>query len=166
MLFQSHHCLSSSSLWVSLKPGKLGQYRCSGSLDGSPVFHDKRFELIVEYRKKCKYNFMFLKDEANAIWVNSLAPRRFQWNLRKTIFKLLLVTDGYDISREIALRWTIWANVDPDPCRHMTSLGHNELTPIFAMWGFWAVVPQYYGTNSLPCADIYLWWVSCHLYIP
>ena len=21
-----------------------------------------------------------------------------------------------------------WANVDQDPCRHMTSLGHNELT--------------------------------------
>ena len=21
-----------------------------------------------------------------------------------------------------------WANVDPDLCRHMTSLGHNELT--------------------------------------
>ena len=22
----------------------------------------------------------------------------------------------------------IWANVDLDPCRHMMSLGHNELT--------------------------------------
>ena len=35
--------------------------------------------------------------------VNSLAPGRFQWNLRKIIFKLILVTD---ISSEIALRWT------------------------------------------------------------
>ena len=37
---------------------------------------------------------------------NSLAPGRFQWNLRKIIFKLILVTDGCDISSEIALRWT------------------------------------------------------------
>ena len=37
---------------------------------------------------------------------NSLAPGRFQQNLRKIIFNLILVTDGYDISSEIALRWT------------------------------------------------------------
>ena len=37
---------------------------------------------------------------------NSLAPGRFQWNLRKIIFKLILVTNGCDISSEIALRWT------------------------------------------------------------
>ena len=38
--------------------------------------------------------------------INSLAPGRFQQNLRKTIFKLILVIDGCDISSEIALRWT------------------------------------------------------------
>ena len=37
---------------------------------------------------------------------NSLAPERFYWNYRKMIFKLILVTDGWDISSEIALRWT------------------------------------------------------------
>ena len=37
---------------------------------------------------------------------NSLAPRRFQSNLRKIIFKLILMTDGCDISNKIALRWT------------------------------------------------------------
>ena len=37
--------------------------------------------------------------------LNSLAPGSFQWNLRKIIFKLILVTDGYEISSEIALRW-------------------------------------------------------------
>ena len=37
---------------------------------------------------------------------NSLAPGIFQLNLRKIIFKLSLVTDGYDISSEIALRLT------------------------------------------------------------
>ena len=82
---------------------------------------------------------------------NSLAPGSFQWNLRKIIFKLILVTDGCDISSEIALRWTsrylnddkprlvqvmAWccqatshylSHVDLDPCHHMASLGHNEL---------------------------------------
>ena len=38
--------------------------------------------------------------------VNSLIPGIFQWNLRKIIFKLILVTGGCDISSEIALRWT------------------------------------------------------------
>ena len=58
------------------------------------------------------------------------------------------MTDGCGISSEIALRWTsrddkstlvqgmawchqattiTWANVDPDLCCHMASLGHNEL---------------------------------------
>ena len=39
--------------------------------------------------------------------VNSLAPGRFQQNLTKTIFKLILVTAGLDISSEIALKWTL-----------------------------------------------------------
>ena len=38
-------------------------------------------------------------------WVNSLAPRRFQLNIRKVIFKLTLVNGGWGISYEIALRW-------------------------------------------------------------
>ena len=38
--------------------------------------------------------------------INSLAPGRFQYNLRKIIFKLILVTDDCDISSEIGLRWT------------------------------------------------------------
>ena len=38
--------------------------------------------------------------------INSLAPGRFQYNFRKIIFKPILVTDGCDISSEIALRWT------------------------------------------------------------
>ena len=59
---------------------------------------------------------------------------------------LTLVNGGWGISYDIALRWmpldltddkstlatrqpTItWAYVDPDLCRHMASLGHNELT--------------------------------------
>ena len=37
--------------------------------------------------------------------VNSLAPGRFQINIRKVIFKLTLVNGGWCISYEIALRW-------------------------------------------------------------
>ena len=37
--------------------------------------------------------------------LNSLAPGRFQWNFRWVMFKLILVTDGWGISRKIALRW-------------------------------------------------------------
>ena len=42
---------------------------------------------------------------AMLFYVNSLATERFQWNLRKIIFKLILVTDGGDISSKIVLRW-------------------------------------------------------------
>ena len=38
--------------------------------------------------------------------INSLAPGRFQYNRRKIIFKLILVTDGSDISSEIVRRLT------------------------------------------------------------
>ena len=39
------------------------------------------------------------------ISVNSLAPVRFQFTIRKVIFKLTLVNGGWSISYEIALRW-------------------------------------------------------------
>ena len=52
--------------------------------------------------------------------INSLAPGRFQWNLRKLIFKQISVTqtDGCDISGEILVMITLvreMANVDPGP---------------------------------------------------
>ena len=37
--------------------------------------------------------------------VNSLAPVRFEGNLRQVIFKLIVVIDGWFISCKIALRW-------------------------------------------------------------
>ena len=82
--------------------------------------------------------------------INSLAPGRFEHNFRKVIFKLISVTGGWGISCKIALRrmrldltddkstlvqvmagaWRhqaiTWANVDPDLCRHMVSIGHSE----------------------------------------
>ena len=38
-----------------------------------------------------------------------------------------------------------WTNVDPVLCRHMVSLGHNELTLVQAMTGL-----QFLGTKPFP----------------
>ena len=38
-------------------------------------------------------------------YFNSLAPVKFQWNLRHVIFKQILVIDAWRISSEIALIW-------------------------------------------------------------
>ena len=89
------------------------------------------------------------------LFVNSLAPGRFQFNFRQVIFKLISVNGGWGISYEIALRWMpldltgdkstlvqvmagavrkqaiTCTNVDPDLSRHMESLGHNELITMF-----------------------------------
>ena len=60
-----------------------------------------------------------------------MALWEFEWNFRYVIFKWILVTDGWGISFEIALLWMsldiVGANVDPDLCSHMASLGKNEL---------------------------------------
>ena len=39
------------------------------------------------------------------IWVNSLAPGRFEWKFRYVIFKQILLIDGWGIYCEIALVW-------------------------------------------------------------
>ena len=79
--------------------------------------------------------------------INSLTHGRYQFSFRKVIFKLTLVNGGWGIPYEIALRgmpqdltddkstlgqvmaWCrkasaiTWANVDPDLCCQMASLG-------------------------------------------
>ena len=68
--------------------------------------------------------------------INSLVPGKFEWNFRYVIFKQIFVIDSWGISCEIAQIWMsldftdaiTWANVDPDLCRHMASLGHNEFS--------------------------------------
>ena len=89
--------------------------------------------------------------------IKSMAPGKFEWNFRHVIFKQILVIDGWGISYEIALLWMlldfidsgnglgavrqqaiIWANVDPDLCRHMvlksimicSQLGFEEQTSV------------------------------------
>ena len=88
--------------------------------------------------------------------VNSLSPGKFEWNFRYVIFKQILLIDGSGISCEIALilnaKGLHWWSVNigsgnglvlsgnkplPGPvltqdlCRHMASLGHNELNSLF-----------------------------------
>ena len=95
------------------------------------------------------------------IWVNSLAPGKFEWNSWHVIFIQILVIDGWGISCEIALIWMsldfaddqstlvqviawcrraavrqqaiTWGHVDPDLCRHMALLGHSELTLVWVI---------------------------------
>ena len=91
-------------------------------------------------------------NSGSLLWVlTHWPPEKFEWNFRHVIFKRILVLDGWGISCEIAIIWIsldftddqstlvqqvniawrhqaiTWANVDPDLCCHMVSLGHNEL---------------------------------------
>ena len=76
-----------------------------------------------------------LKGNTNMNNINSLTPARFKVNFRWEIFKLILVVNGCPhMSVTEPYLWYVnigsaitWANVDPDLCRHMASLGHNEL---------------------------------------
>ena len=81
-----------------------------------------------------------------------MAPGIFQWHFRSIIFKLILelvievspmklhsreyhctllmiinVGSSNDLIGALRQQAIILANVDPDICRHMVSLGHNEL---------------------------------------
>ena len=61
------------------------------------------------------------------IEVTSLALGRFQFNARQVIFKLNLVNGGWGISGAVRQQVITWANVNPDLCRQMASLGLGEL---------------------------------------
>ena len=72
---------------------------------------------------------------------NSLAPRRVEWQFRRVIFKLSSVINVWGISCEMTpRRMSLDLTNDKSTlvqvmawcrqviCRHITSLGHNELT--------------------------------------
>ena len=74
--------------------------------------------------------------------VNSLAPGKFEWKFRQVIFKLISVINGWGILCEMIPR-RMWLDLTDDKstlvqvmawcqvlCRHIASLGHNELTLI------------------------------------
>ena len=70
--------------------------------------------------------------------LNSLAPGKFEWNLRYVIFKQILVIDGWGISCEIALIWMSLYFTDDQStlvqvmawCRQATSHYLNQCWPI------------------------------------
>ena len=87
--------------------------------------------------------------------------------------------DGWDISCEIALRWIsleltddkstlvqvmawavrqqaiTWANVDPDLCHHMASLGYYELNMLFgsSVYIQWAPMVGFQNIQGLALID-------------
>ena len=117
--------------------------------------------------------------------VNSLAPGRFErnfiwanWSWFSWLGHLSLVKLPLDkrywsiftISKHWFRQWLgavsqqaiTWANVDQDLCRHMASLGHNELTDAYVRIDF---VPFWwcsYVTNNLvkTCSDCSLLYIQ------
>ena len=73
---------------------------------------------------------------------NSLAPGKFEWNLRHVILKQILVIDGWVISREIALIWISLVFTDDQStlvrvmawCRQATS-------HYLSQWWPWSLSP-------------------------
>ena len=61
--------------------------------------------LIVSSRTPNPYWKISINLWTRLSYINSLAPGRFQFKIRKVIFKLTLVNCGWCISSEIALRW-------------------------------------------------------------
>ena len=62
-----------------------------------------RIEIHKHY---LQYKHCFIFGE-NFSWIlfNSLAPGKFEWNLRHLIFRIISVIDGWGISCELVLRW-------------------------------------------------------------
>ena len=91
---------------------------------------------------------------------NSLAPGRFEQNLRLLIFKLISVTDGWGISCKIALRWMPLDLTDNKStfvqvmawCRQATShypsqFWHRFMSPYGVARPQWV---KYHSTNLCP----------------
>ena len=89
---------------------------------------------------KCKHNFQEVQYIHQRAFINSLAPGRFkkkEIRIRKIILKLILATDGCEISSEIALRWPSLDSSDDKStlfqvmawCHQATSHYHWKLSP-------------------------------------
>ena len=78
----------------------------------------------------------------NISLINSLSPKRFEWNLIEVIFKLDLVIDGWSILCEIACKWLSSLNLTNGKSTLVQvmamspSLRHNELTFIYSHWAW------------------------------
>ena len=54
----------------------------------------------------------------------------FPWSWNRSEFQWFFESCGNPELGAVRQQAITWANIDLDPCRHMTSLGHNELTLI------------------------------------
>ena len=121
---------------------------------------------------------------------NSLAPGKFEWNLRHVIFKQILVIDGWSISCEITPIWMSLDFTDDQSilvqvmawCLQATShylsqcwprplspLGHNELTH-WTLRDVLVILKQYSPNTSYMLSSeallVKLLSGECHLYVP
>ena len=71
-----------------------------------PVWHVIKWLSLIPYKYLVKSRRSEdLADFWGIFWLNSLAPGKFELNLRHVIFKQILVIDGWGISCEIVLIW-------------------------------------------------------------
>ena len=118
----------------------------SDLIDCIKVKYQAHHGALMNIRSKARVTMTFLVE------FNSLVSGKFEWSFRFLILWIIYVIDGWGISCKLALRWMsldltddkttlvqvmawcvrqqaiTWADVDPDLCRHMASLGPNELT--------------------------------------
>ena len=107
-----------------------------------------------------------LCNEAVEIFLNSLAPVKFEWNLRHVIFKQILVIDGWGISSEIALIWMSLDFADDQStlvqvmawCRQATSHYLSQCWPR-SLSPYGVTRPQWVKTHTFhnlpgPCLNI------------
>ena len=113
------------------------------------------------------------------MWVNYLAPGKFEWNFSYVIFKQILVIDGWGISCEIALILMSLDFIDDQStlvqvmawCHQATShylsqCWPRSLSPYGVTRPQWFKSPIYGEVHwSMPClchccgvCDVMLWW--------
>ena len=109
---------------------------------------------------------------ARSVKLNSLAPGKFGCNLKLIIFELksrilrnchqVNATRPHLISQYLFRQWlgvarqqvNTWANVDPDLCCHMASLGYNELMCWIQVMQSIAMLCEKWGKESKNKTDV------------
>ena len=108
--------------------------------------------LIKTWISNYKHNFIMGCNYSSMLWqFNSLAPGRFQKNLRILIFKLILMIGGWDIFCKIALRWMSMDLTDDKAmawCRQATSHYLSQCWPRSSL-PYGVTRPQWVNYNTV-----------------
>ena len=110
------------------------------------------------------------------LFLNSLAPGKFEWNSRHVIFKQILVIDGWGISCEIALIWMSLDFTDDQStlvqvmawCRQATRHYLSQCWPR-SLSPYGVTGPQWVKMDALKLAVHVLFllvWFSACMYVP